>query len=146
MNAAATVIIRTAPTFEPTVVLVLPARCFHPEQIWASEGPQECGPFAIRHPLARTTRPKFGNARLNYTPKHGVRSAPINGHRLRGAARHCSPKRRRARKVMPTRYLAETNKYLAQDQMSHLGLIDGRAADPSVNDYEGNMRKNGGQT
>jgi hypothetical protein len=28
-------------------VLVLPARCFHPEQIWAGGGPQECGPFAV---------------------------------------------------------------------------------------------------
>jgi hypothetical protein len=29
--------------------LLLPAWCFHPEQIWAGGGPQECGPFAVRH-------------------------------------------------------------------------------------------------
>src|SRR6266852_4995101 len=43
---------------------LLPAWCFHPEHIWAGGGPQECGPFAIRHPVARRTRPKFGNTRL----------------------------------------------------------------------------------
>jgi hypothetical protein len=31
------------------VNLLLPAWCFHPEQIWAGGGPQECGPFAIRY-------------------------------------------------------------------------------------------------
>jgi hypothetical protein len=31
------------------ISLLLPAWCFHPEQIWAGGGPQECGPFAIRH-------------------------------------------------------------------------------------------------
>jgi hypothetical protein len=29
------------------VKLLLPAWCFHPEQIWAGGGPQECGPFAV---------------------------------------------------------------------------------------------------
>ena len=32
------------------VNLLLPSWCFHPEQIWAGGGPQECGPFAIRQP------------------------------------------------------------------------------------------------
>jgi hypothetical protein len=40
---------------------LLPAWCFHPEQIWAGEGSQECGPFAIRYPVARSNVSKFGN-------------------------------------------------------------------------------------
>jgi hypothetical protein len=28
--------------------LLVPAWCFHPEQIWAGGGPQQCGPFAIQ--------------------------------------------------------------------------------------------------
>ena len=57
--------------------LAPPAWCFHPEQIWAGGGPQECGPFAIRQPRS------FAHA----TIRQGSDSAGYQPFALRSATR-----------------------------------------------------------
>ena len=36
-----------SPILQDAINLHRPAWCFHPEQIWAGEGPLQCGPFAV---------------------------------------------------------------------------------------------------